>query len=165
MANRKIVFTSEQIEEINEAQKKNKNKNVERRLQVLTMKIEGKTLEEISARTAYNPTYARSLVTKYFAKGLEAIIGKKRPGNHRNMSFEEEEAFVNSFTLRAQKGELITVKAIKAAYEKKVGHEIGRGHIYEILKRHNWRKIKPRPQHPKKASETEIEVSKKLTPA
>ena len=163
LGNRRIVFSDEQVAEINEARKNNKDKNVERRLTVLSMKASGKTLEEIVVRTAYNPDYARSLVTKYFAKGLESIIGKKRPGNHRNMSVEEESAFINSFIERARAGELITVKDIKAAYEAKVGHKIGSGHIYIILKRHGWRKIKPRPVHPKKATEVEIETSKKLT--
>jgi transposase len=102
-------------------------------------------------------------VTKYFADGIEAIIGKKRQANRRNMSVLEEAAFINGFIERAQNGELVTVKEIKAAYEAKVGHEIGKGHIYMILKRNGWRKIKPRTKHPKKASEAEIEASKKLT--
>lgn len=163
MANRRIIFTEEQIKEINQARKKNKNKNAERRLCVLSMKASGKRIEEIVERTGYNDTYARYLVTKYFAEGLESIIGKKRQANNRNMSFEEEAELINGFIDRAEKGELITVKDIKAAYEAKVGHKIGSGHIYMILKRHGWRKIKPRPKHPKKASEAKIEASKKLT--
>ena len=95
MSNRKIKFTPEQQQEIKETRAKNNNKNVERRLCVLVMKIEGPNISEIAARTGYNPTYARSLVTKYFAKGLGAIVGKKRPGNNRNMSFEAEVDFVN----------------------------------------------------------------------
>jgi len=47
-------------------------------------------------------------------------------------------------------------------YEKRIGHEIrSHGQIYKLLKRHGWRKIKPRPEHPQKASEEEIEASKK----
>jgi transposase len=163
MANRRITFTEEQIAEIDEARKSNQNKNTERRLCVLSMKAQRKTLDEIVARTGYSHTYARSLVTKYFVEGIESIIGKKRKANRRNISFEEEEALVNGFAERAKKGELITVKDIKTAYETRVGHKIGSGHIYMILKRQGWRKIKPRPEHPKKASEAEIEASKKLT--
>jgi transposase len=165
MANRRIIFTEEEMKEIKKARKNNKNKSAERRLIVLSMKAEGKTLEEIVARTDYSPTHARSLVTKYFNEGIESILGKKRQANHRNIPLEEEIAFVESFIDRAKKGELITVKDIKAAYEARVGHKIGNGHIYVILKRQGWRKIKPRPEHPKKASEAEIATSKKLTPA
>lgn len=163
MAKRRIEFTKEQIEEINQARKTNKNKNTERRLKVLSMKAVGESLEETIVQTGYNATYARSLVTKYFKEGLEAIIGKKRHANNRNMSYDEESAVIEGFIERAKKGEIITVKDIKAAYEAKVGHAIGKGHIYVILHRHDWRKIKPRPEHPQKASEAEIEASKKLT--
>ena len=36
-------------------------------------------------------------------------------------------------------------------------------YVYMLLKRHNWRKIKPRSQHPKKADEETIAASQKLT--
>ena len=150
MANRRIVFTNEQIAEINEARKDNKDKNNERRLIVLYMKAQGKTLEEIVARTEYNPTYARALVTKYLAEGLGSILGKKRCANHRNIPLDEEITFINSFIDRVEKGEIVTVKDIKSAYEARVGHKIGSGHIYVILNRHGWRKIKPRPVHPQR---------------
>ena len=163
MAYRKITFTPEQEAEIKEERVKNKNKNAERRLCVIAMKMQGKTNEDIVARTGYEASYARSLVSKYFSQGIESIIGKKRPGNNRNISFEAEATFVNGFIEKAKEGHLTTVKEIKAAYESMVGHKIGNGHIYVILERHGWRKIKPRPVHPKKASEAEIEASKKLT--
>lgn len=163
MANRKIIFTGSQKEEIEAARKKNTNKNVERRLCVLSMKILGKSNEEIASRTGYNGAYARRLIAKYFSEGLEAILGRKRQGNNRNIPYDVEANFVNEFIEQAKKGHLTTVKDIKAAYENLVGHKIGNGHIYVILNRHGWRKIKPRPAHPKKASEADIEASKKLT--
>ena len=139
MANRKITFTTEQQYETKEAREKNTNKNAERRLCVLAMKMEGKTNDEIVARTGYSSMHARLLVTKYFTQGLESVIGKKRPGNNRNMPFEEEASFVNGFIEKAKVGQLTTVKEIKAAYEAIVGHKIGSGHIYTILGRHGWR--------------------------
>ena len=164
MANRRITFTDEQVLEIQEALKKNKNKNIDRRLTVLSMKAQGKTIDEIVARTGFNPTYARSLVTKYFAEGLESFVASKYAGNRRNLSFEEEKAFVEGFIEKAKQGVLTTVDKIKAAYEAKIGRKIkSKGHIYKILKRHGWRKIKPRLKHPKKASPEAIEASKKLT--
>jgi hypothetical protein len=33
-----------------------------------------------------------------------------------------------------------------------------------LLARHKWRKIKPRPKHPERASDEEIAASKKLKP-
>ena len=163
MANRRIEFTSEQVKELKTAMMKNKNKNIERRLCVVWMKHEKKSIEEIVARTGYSKNHARSIVTKYFKEGISSLTANNYRGNHRNMPIEEEIALVEGFKERANKGELTTVKEIKAKYEERVGHKIGSGHIYTILKRHNGRKIKPRPAHPKKATEAEIEASKKLT--
>ena len=164
MTKRKKEFTDEQIAEIEEARKTNKNKNVDRRLRVLVYRIEGQKAACIAEKTGFHPTYARALVAKYFREGLQAIIGKKRVGNRRNITLEQETKFLGQFKERANKGELVTVKEIKNAYCELIGHECGKGQIYRVLARHGWRKIKPRPQHPGKASEAEIEASKKLTP-
>nr|WP_218563717.1 winged helix-turn-helix domain-containing protein [Peptoniphilus indolicus] len=58
---------------------------------------------------------------------------------------------------------MVTAKEIEKAYVKLVGHSIGTGQIYRVLKRHGFRKIMPRSKYPKKASKEVIETSKKLT--
>jgi hypothetical protein len=40
---------------------------------------------------------------------------------------------------------------------------LGTGQIDRVLKRQEWRKVKPRSRHPKKAGTEAIEASKKLT--
>ena len=67
------------------------------------------------------------------------------------------------FEEKAESGQIVEVSDIKVAYQEKVGHAISSGQIYYVLKRHNWRKVKPRSRHPKKASPEVIEASKKLT--
>ena len=79
------------------------------------------------------------------------------------MSLTEEEAFISEYKDLAERGQIIEVGAIKAAYEAKVGHTIGGGQIYNVLARQGWRKVMPRSKHPKKASDEEIASSKKLT--
>ena len=88
----------------------------------------------------------------------------KYTGHNRNMSYEEEQFILDQFDEKAEAGQIITVKEIKAAFDEKVGKDTGRGYIYMLLARHKWRKIKPRPKHPKKASDEEIAASKKLKP-
>ena len=78
------------------------------------------------------------------------------------MSYEEE--FLQQFYDDAVQGKVVTLREIKAAYEEKNGHKLSSfSQIYKLLHRHNWRKIKPRPKHQKRASEEAIEASKKLT--
>lgn len=90
------------------------------------------------------------------------IIENKYKGNHRNLSYEEEKQLLQHFAKKSEQGQVVETKEIKELYEQTVGHPIGRGHIYYVLKRHGWRKIMPRSKHPKKASEEAIEASKKL---
>lgn len=156
-------ISKEQIEELEVARKANKDKNVENRIKALVMRANGKTLKQIAQATEYNPAYVSQLVSTYCNKGLSAIIENHYAGNRRNMSYAEEEAFLAEYKKQAEKGQIIEVSAIKSSYEKKVGHCIGKGQIYRVLKRHGWRKIMPRSKHQNKASEEAIEASKKLT--
>ena len=160
--NMKYQITEKQKEEIEQIRKKNKNKQIERRLKVLSLKAEGASYKEIMAATGYSKANVAKIVKLYFEKGLEEIIVSKYGGNHRNLSYEEEEQILQLFIKKAEEGQIVETKEIKEKYEQAVGHSIGSGHIYYILKRHGWRKIMPRSRHPKKATPEAIEASKKL---
>ncbi len=155
-------ISQSQLLEIEAARKKNRNKNVERRLYVLVMRAEGKSLEEISEKTGYHISTASKLIARYMRDGISAIAENHYKGNRRNMSFEEEAAILAPFIKRAERGEMVDIKEIAAAYQKDVPHKISDTQIYYVLHRHGWRKIMPRSRHPKKASEEAIDASKKL---
>ena len=159
----KYKISDEQYAEIKSAQKANRDKQIENRLKVLALRYEGKKLEEIAAATGYHHAHISNLIRKYFEEGLPAIGEKHYSGNRRNMSKEEEAAFLEPYREQAEAGHILDTGEIKRAYEEKVGHKIGNGQIYRVLDRHGWRKVMPRSQHPKKASEEVIETSKKLT--
>ena len=42
-----------------------------------------------------------------------------------------------------------TVTELQQAYRDGVGKEVARSTIYRLLQRHGWRKVVPRPRHPK----------------
>ena len=155
-------ISQSQLQEIEAARKKNRNKNVERRLYVLVMRAEGKSLEEISEKTGYHISTASKLIARYMRDGISAIAENHYKGNRRNMSFEEEAAILAPFIERAERGEMVDIKEIAAAYQKAVPHKVSDTQIYYVLHRHGWRKIMPRSRHPKRASEEAIEASKKL---
>ena len=156
------AISQSQLVEIETARKRNRNKNIERRLYVLVMRAEGKSLEEISEKTGYHISTASKLIARYMRDGISAIAENHYKGNRRNMSFEEEAAILTPFIERAKRGEMVDIKEIAAAYQKAVPHKISDTQIYYVLHRHGWRKIMPRSRHPKKASEEAIEASKKL---
>jgi len=155
-------YTDEDKEKIAKARKGNTNKRVEKRLQALELRAEGKSANEVAAVTGFHPSYLTQLSRKYQQGGIEAITGNHYVGNRRNMSFEEEAAILEPFREAAEKGQLVEVSEIKASYERAVGHTIGGSQIYYVLNRHGWRKVMPRSRHPKKATKEVIETSKKL---
>ena len=160
---KKYKINGEQLKEIRTARKANKDKNAEKRLEALEMSANGEKQRVIGEKTGFHRKYVSQLVAKYLNEGIEAILGKKREANRRNMSFADEVEFLKQFKEKAEKGQVVTAKEIRIAYEEKIGHKCGNGQIYRLLKRHGFRKVKPRGQHPKKASTEEIESSKKLT--
>ncbi len=155
-------FSKEEIVQIKRVRKENKDKRAEARLKALELRAKGKTSEEVSEATGFHPAYVTTLVRKYRDGGIEAIAGNHYGGNRRNMSIEKEAEILSPFKARAERGELVEVSEIKAAYQAHVNHPIGNSQIYFVLHRHGWRKVMPRSRHPKKASEEVIETSKKL---
>lgn len=78
----------------------------------------------------------------------------ERPGRggrrNENLEEEEEEEFLKGFFDKASAGGILEVSEIKAAYEKRVGHPVPKSTVYRMLDRHGWRKVAPRPYHPKR---------------
>jgi transposase len=158
-------ISEEQVAEIERARKRNRDKNVEKRLKALLLHAQGKKRETIAEQTGFVKSYISELVSKYCNKGLSSIVENNYHGNHRNISFLEEEAMLEPFKREAAAGQIIETSEIKRAYEKAIGRSLDNNHgqIYYVLHRHGWRKVMPRSKHPNKASEEVIEASKKLT--
>ena len=157
-------ITKEEYEQIKAAEKRTQDKRISRQLKVLMLRYEGKSNPEIAEKLDISTDRISHLVSQFKRVGLEEFIRMKYTGHHWNMTYEEEQAILDRFTEQAEAGHIITVKEIKAAFDEKLGRDTGRGYIYMLLARHKWRKIKPRPKHPERASEEEITASKKLKP-
>jgi transposase len=70
---KKYTFTSEEKQEIKAAREKNRDKNVEKRLEVLELRAEGLRNKEISEKTGFHTQYITVLVSRYKANGLSSI--------------------------------------------------------------------------------------------
>ena len=65
------------------------------------------------------------------------------------MRIDEERQFLSRFFDQASHGGVLIVSEIKRAFEVLVGHKVAKTTVYRMLDRHGWRKIMPRPRHPK----------------
>ena len=81
----------------------------------------------------------------------EALFELKGKGGRRsqNLSVEEEAEVLAPFVEQATAGNVLKAADIQAAYEARVGRAVPNSTIYRLLKRHGWRKLMPRPRHPK----------------
>lgn len=156
------MISSEEIEAINKAEKATQNKHISRKLRVLQLRYEGKSIAKIGELTQMTGTQVSRLVSEYRRDGLEEYIRVKGGGNHRSLSEEKEKEILARFEEQAKTGQVIRVQEIKEAFDQEIGKDTGRGYIYMLLARHGWRKVMPRARHPKKADDETITASKKL---
>lgn len=86
-----------------------------------------------------------------WAKDGEAIFELRGRGGRRHeyLTAQQEQELLAPFTQRAEAGGMLTVAEIQEAYRQRAGKEVARSTIYRLLDRHGWRKVVPRPRHPK----------------
>lgn len=90
------------------------------------------------------------LISRYNRFGIAAIETPGKGGRKRfYLSLEQEKQFLEPFVERAKSGSIVTCAEIHSAYESRVERNVDESTIYRLLARHGWRKIVPRPKHPK----------------
>jgi len=83
--------------------------------------------------------------------GIKALKPRANGGRKReNMTVAEEKTLLARFAHAAGAGELLNIHDLKTAYEKAIGHPTSDSTVYNLLHRHGWRKLMPRPFHPKR---------------
>src|ERR1700674_4827115 len=83
--------------------------------------------------------------------GIKALKPKPSGGRQReNMTLAAEKVLLGCFSEAAGAGEMLNVHDLKAAYEQAIGHSTSNSTIYNLLTRHGWRKLMPRPFHPRR---------------
>ena len=158
----KRKFTHDIDHDIRVKMKKCKDPKALRRLIALNMYRQGKTNKEIAEATGYHPQRITQLVTEVMKNGIESILKDRRTSNNYRMTYSQETEFLGQFVEMAENGQLVTVAPILEKYEEATGKKSNTTSIYRLLKRHRWRKLTPRPKHPKAASVEEQDRQKKL---
>jgi transposase len=111
---------------------------------------------EVAEAVGYNSGTVRRIQARYLKEGESSLLGKGRGGRrYGNMSIDQEAQFLTIFIEKAKAGGVIVVSEIKSTYEKAIGHKVPKSTVYRMLDRHGWRKISPRPRHPKADKKTQ----------
>jgi transposase len=91
-----------------------------------------------------------SQVRKSFIEQGISTVSENFGGRRRaNMSLAEEEAFLDSFKVRARAGGILEVSEIHAELEKVLARNVHLSAVYKLLHRHGWRKLAPRKRNTK----------------
>jgi len=77
-----------------------------------------------------------------------------------NLSLEAEASILKEVESNALNGDILIYKHIKGIVEKKTGKKVSDDYIWDMFKRHGWKKKVPRQGHPKANKEKQEEYKK-----
>ena len=84
--------------------------------------------------------------------------GRRSETSH--MSFEDEKKMMDDLKTKAKDGKILVAKHIRKIIEAKIGKTVSDDYIWDLFKRHNWKKKMPRPEHPKRNKLAQEEFKK-----
>jgi transposase len=106
--------------------------------------------EEIALHTGVSATTVHRVIATYNRLGPTAVETPGKGGRrHQYLTLQEEVQFLAPFFAQAESGKIATVAQIQQVFEERIRHEVDDSTIYRLLNRHGWRKLMPRPRHPK----------------
>jgi transposase len=121
----------------------------------------GLNSRQVAAVLGWQASSVRRTQARYLRQGEEALRDQPQGGRHHaHLTAEEEQNLLAPFLAKAAQGEVIIAAPVRQAYEKKLGHSVHPSVVYRALHRQGWRKVPPRPKHPKTDAGVQEEFKK-----
>lgn len=146
-----IVCDKLTVERLAERLKKADSHSEYQRIQcVLIRATLGSSAAQIAQLLGWSTATVHVMHSRWAREG-EAIfeVGCRGGRRHQLLTQEQETALLAPFVERAEAGGMLTVADIQRAYGERTGKAVARSTVYRLLQRHGWRKVVPRPRHPK----------------
>ena len=148
-------------EEIKRRMKASEDRKQFQRWQCIFLTGKGLQADVVADCVGITPGTVHQWVHRYNHEGPDGFVLHGRGGRRFGfLTTDEEKAFLEQIVSTAKKGRIITAFAIKTQIEQKVGKDVSKDYLYDILHRNGWRKVMPRPQHPKADAEKQEEFKK-----
>lgn len=142
-----LTFTQEQIKAL---QRKARSKRDFQKVQIVVLKSMRYKHDQIEVCAGVSHDNISRTLVKYRSEGADALFEDLRGGRkNENMTEKEEKAFLKPFLKQAERGGVLIVREIHRAYSATLGKKTPLSTVYAMLHRNGWRKISPRPKHPK----------------
>jgi transposase len=87
-----------------------------------------------------------------YNRGGPQALGASRRGGRRRGRFDSRAKEANALAgwePQALTGDLLTAGPLRQALEQALGHQLPTSTLYDLLARQDWRKLAPRPRHPR----------------
>jgi transposase len=127
------------------------SKSAFQRLQCLWLRAhQDLSTEAIAQTVGLSVSHVRRVWSEYLRGGLAAGQGRPKGGRrHQNLTPAQERSLLAPWQQQARRGKLVTARSIKTDYERRVGRTVPDSTVCRLLARHQWRRVVPRPKHPK----------------
>src|ERR1700687_114142 len=146
-----VKCTKRQIRELKTALRWKIPAAQRQRIQMVLLRESDMTQSAIAAAMGVSLSTGNRAHMAYDRGGIKALKPKPIGGRQReNMTLAKERALLARFGKAAGAGEILNVHDFKATYEQAIGHPTSKSTVYNLLARHGWRKLMPRPFHPKR---------------
>ena len=117
--------------------------------------------KKIAQMVGLKDSTVRNIHYGYLKDGEAALQLRGKGGRyHFHLTESEEAGLIAEFTEKSEKGGILEVSQIHREHRRKIGKEVALSTTYRMLHRHGWRKISPRPQHPKTDPQAAAEFKK-----
>ncbi|CAM3927914.1 winged helix-turn-helix domain-containing protein [Roseateles saccharophilus] len=159
-----IVGDRPTVERLAERLKSASSRTEYQRIQCMLIRATlGSSAAEIAQLLGWSTATVHVMHSRWAKEGEALFDVRERGGrHHQHLSAEQEQELLAPFVARAQAGGLLTVAEIQQAYQERTGKTVARSTVYRLLERHGWRKLVPRPRHPK--ADVQAQAALKKTP-
>ena len=131
------------------------------RWQCLYLTSQGLASQQVADYVGVRPGTVHQWVFHYNHQGPESLQRQGRGGRRFGLlTFPEEAALLESLRSPAEQGHLVAAFSLRALVEKKVERTVSKDYLYDLLHRHGWRKVAPRPQHPQADRQKQVAFKK-----
>jgi len=159
------AFPKGTVEQMQKLLKQAKTVADQRRIQtVLIRALDASPPERIAMLTGLSLASVRVIHSRFLREGVAFLTGRPGRGGRRRtlLSDEQVQVLLAKHTSAASEGLVVEAGALKRDYDKLAGHRVAASTVYRLLAKAGWRKIVPRPSHPKKDPAEEEAFKKSL---
>jgi transposase len=149
MPRRTSIRTDTSIEELERRYRQAGDPVARSQWQIVWRLAQGERSARVAAVTGYSLTWVRTVARRYNARGA-AGIGDRRHANRggrRLLTPEQEAALDQALAGAAPGGGRWTAAKVAAWMSQQLGRPVGDATGWRSLRRLDWRRYRPRPQH------------------